>query len=406
MPVHGKRLTDTVAKAIPLPTEGYAIHWCPGTPGFGVRVTSAGARAWVLERRIDGKTVRRTVGKVQGRNAISAAAAREVQIDISSDLQKGKDPLAVKRARRRAAKIESITFEQALKAYVKNKRRGKDGLPLKARTQDDYLAMLEAPGKKKNGTARQSGELYALAERPLHRITASDITKLFASLADRGERRQTYAMQVLRAVLRHEGVVIQDNPLATTTAGKGRVTLAPSRGSPTPIPAERLGAWWRASSAIKSASSAQLRFQLLTGCRPGEAAGITVADVDLVGGRVTLRDTKNRSDHVLVLSTQALEIVKPYVKAKKPNALVFGVADAGKTLASINAEAEVGGISPHKLRHTFATIAAQLVPAFTLRRLLNQAAGSDVAAAHYVGVSEAQLRDGWQKVADFITAAN
>jgi len=170
-------------------------------------------------------------------------------------------------------------------------------------------------------------------------------------------------MQVLRAVLRHEGVGIQDNPLAATKAGKGRVTLAPSRGSPTLIPAERLGAWWRAACAIDSASSGQLRLQLLTGCRPGEVAGITVADVDLVGGRVTLREMKNSPDHVLVLSIQALEILEPYVEGKKPKALEFGVADAGKALDAINAEAD--GIGAHELRHTFATIAAQLVPTFT-----------------------------------------
>jgi hypothetical protein len=34
----------------------------------------------------------------------------------------------------------------ALREYVENKRRAKDGLPLKARTRADYLSML-APGR-------------------------------------------------------------------------------------------------------------------------------------------------------------------------------------------------------------------------------------------------------------------
>ena len=85
--------------------------------------------------------------------------------------------------------------------------------------------------------------------------------------------------------------------------------------------------------------------------------------------------------------------------------LLFGVTDAGKTLDTVNAAAEVQGVSAHKLRHTFASVAAQLVPAFTLRRLLNHTGGGDTASVHYVHVSDEQLRAAWQSVADFITGA-
>jgi integrase len=148
-----------------------------------------------------------------------------------------------------------------------------------------------------------------------------------------------------------------------------------------------------------------LRFMLLTGCRPGEAAGIVIGDVDLKGGRVTLRDTKNRSDHVILLSKEAAAIVERHAGRRAKAASLFDVVDPGKTLDTICDAAGVEGMTPHKLRHTFASIAAELVPAFTLRRLLNHAAGGDVAAAHYVGVSDAQLRAAWQAVADQLDAA-
>ena len=399
MPVHSKRLTDTIAKAIPRPATGYALHWCPDTPGFGLRVTAADARAWVSERRIDGKTVRRTIGKAVGRAAISAKAARELQVDLSSDLQKGKDPLAKKRADRAAEKIEAVTLEKALKAYVKAKRRKKDGLALKARTVADYLAMIAPAGEKS-----QAGELHSLAEKSLHKISAEDIRRLHASLAVRGERRQTYAMQVLRAVLRHHGVAIENNPLSPATAGVSRVQLAPSRGDPSPIPPEKLGAWWRAACANTSVSADQLRFMLLTGCRPGEAAGLLVRDFDAVGKRAVLRDTKNRLDHTLVLSETAAAIVNWHALGKKAGEPVFGVGDPGKTIAAINEAAGTPGVSPHKLRHTFASIADDLVTAATSRAMLNHASG-DVTQVHYIGIAEAKLRAGWQAVADFIEAA-
>jgi integrase len=408
MPVLTQKLTDEVARNIEVPASGYVIYGCPKTPGFALRVTSTGARAWIFDRRVDGEKVRRTLGKAPGGGAgtreggavITADAARKLQITISSDLQQGKDPLEATRERRLAAKVEAVTFDRALKAYVKGKRRAKDGLPLKQRTVEDYEAMLAAPIAKK-----QAGELHALASKPLHRITARDITALHKDLEARGERRQTYAMQVLRAVLRHHGVVVDGNPLDPRTPGKDRVKLAPSRGDPSPIPPERLGAWWRAASKLATDSADQLKFMLLTGCRPGEAAGLLVKDLDIVGKRAVLRDTKNRSDHTLVLSTQAAAIAHWHTQGKKLKDPVFGVADTGKTIAAINAAASTPGVTPHKLRHTFASVASELVPVFALRRMLNHAAGADVAAAHYVGVSEPQLRAGWQAVADYIEAA-
>jgi len=405
MPVHAKRITDSIARGLPPPTEGYAIHWCPRTPGFGLRVTAAGARAWIAERRVDGKTFRRTLGKAAGSAAISAEAARALQLDVSGELQRGIDRLKMKREQRKAEKVEARTLDAAVCTYVKHKRRTKDGLPLKPRTQSDYLAMIEPAGTTKTGKPRLSGMLYPLAGKSLHKISGDDIRRLYAALEPRGERRRTYAMQVLRAVLRHEGVNIEGDPLSPTTAGAARVRLAPTKGNPSPIPPESLGAWWKAAGAMATEGSDQLRFQLLTGCRPGEVAAIAVGDFDLKGERVLLRDTKNRADHTLVLSKQAAAIAHWHAQGKKPKHLLFGIADAGKTLDAINAAAGVEGITPHKLRHTFASIAAELVPAFTLRRLLNHVGGGDTAAVHYVHVSEAQLRAGWQAVADFIEAA-
>lgn len=406
MPIHHKRLTDTEARKIAPPATGYAITWCPSSPGFGLRVTHAGARAWIIERRIDGKTVRRTLGTASGRGAISADAARALQLDVSSELQRGTDRLDVKRERIAAAKVEKLTFGDALRDYVKQKRRAKDGLPLKDRTRTDYLSMLEgARPAKTDGRPTLDGELHSISDTPIAHITAGTIRTLHAALAARGERRQTYAMQVLRAVLRHNGITVPDNPLSPTTAGKDRVHLAPSRGNPSPIPPERIGAWWRAACAIQTVSADSLRFMLLTGCRPGEAASLTVRDVDLAGGRATLRDTKNRTDHVLALSTQAQSIVAAHTKGKKQDAAVFGVVNAGKTLATINAKAETNVVSQHKLRHTFASVAEELVSAGVLKRMLNHAASGDVTFGHYVGKGEAQMRAGWQAVADFIDRA-
>lgn len=440
MPKLDKRLTDGVARAIPLPSPTgikvaevikgktatveksvQVFHWCKDTTGFGLRVSSNGDRSYVSERRVEGKTVRRTLGKAVGAGAISADAARKLMLTVSSELQTGVDRVEVKREERKVEKLDGITFAIALAEYVKGKRRGKDGLPLKDRTKADYMAMV-VPGRiAKNGKPFADGPLFPIADTPLPKITAADIRDIYKTEEAKSKRVAVYAMQVLRAVLNWHGVQVPESPLSKTTAGKDRIILAATSGKPTPIPPERLGAWWAAASERQGHAGADgCRMILLTGCRPGElfgntsyvdgkqtvlTPGLLVQDVDLRGKRLVLLDTKNRKDHTIVLSTQALEIVKVHCKGKKPDAKVFDILDPGKALDAINEAAGVVGITPHKLRHTFASVAEELVSGYALKRMLNHTEASDVTGNNYVGKSETQLRAAWQTVADFIVNA-
>ncbi|MCE2659485.1 MAG: integrase family protein, partial [Rubrivivax sp.] len=379
MPKLTKRLTDSLARSLPPPAQSYEIHWCKDTPGFGVRVTSSGERAYISERRVDGKTVRRTLGKAAGAAAISADAARKLQVTVSSELQQGVDRAAVKRAERKAEKEDALTLADALKTYVTQKRRGKDGLALKERTKADYLAMVEPARTLPSGKPTAAGELHSLAGRSLRRITADDIRQLHAELEPRGQRRQTYAMQVLRAVLNWHGVAVAESPLAKTTAGRDRIVLPPTKAKRATIPPEKLGAWWRAATARAGRASADgLRLMLVTGMRPGEvfgsqhANGLLARDVDLDGARLTLHDTKNRQQHVVYLPTQAVEILRPHVTGKTPAEGVFAVQPQS-AMRDINKEAGVAGVSPHGLRATFATVADELAPGSAVRRMLNHA---------------------------------
>jgi integrase len=425
MPTLSKKLTDTVARSAkdcPVPNKTYIIYWCSAKDGFGVRVSWTGDRAWIFERRVKGKTVRRTIGKAEGRGAISVSAARELAIDRSSELSKGVDRAEIEREERKAeatAKKEAgVTLKVALKEYVSKKRRGKDGLALKERTKADYLAMVEQGGIKLNGEPKQDGSLLPLADTPVAQITADDVRTLFAKLEKRGQRQAVYAMQVLRAVLNWHGVKIPGNPLGKEVAGKDRITLSSSVGVPKPIPPEYLGAWWRAACGAgkETVGGSMLagdyyRFRLLTGCRGVEVIGdnfgnepIRVKDVDLIGARIKLADTKNRKDHTLLLSRQAMEIAKRNVEGKKADDLLFAVGDPRKTLQAINVAA---GMAPlacqgHDLRDTFASVAEELVSGYTLKRLINHSDAGDVTGSSYVGKGEAQLRAGWQVVADAI----
>ena len=410
MPTHPTRLTDKSAAAIPPPAEGYALYWCPVTSGLALRVTAGGARTWIAERRVDGVKKRRALGRAPGdtgaRNVgrtISAEAARKLQVTLSSELQQGIDSREIAKEKRETDQKERLTVADAVREYVVGKRRASPTdkaalIGLKPRTKADYLGMLDAPTVKK-----AAGELHSIAGKSIHKLTAGEIKDLATRLESRGERRRTYAMQLLRAALRWHGVAIDNNPFSPTTAGRTRVILANSRGNPTPIVAARIGAWWRAACAVNTVSADQLRFQLLTGVRPGEAATLTAGDFDLKKMKLLLRDTKNRRPHTILLSSQAAEIVSWHAMDSKPSAKVFGVKDTGKTIAAINLAAGVDGVSPHDLRATFATIADRLVTAATCRAMLNHAGGT-VTERFYID-TEDQLRAGWQAVADFVESA-
>ncbi|WP_298018136.1 excisionase family DNA-binding protein [uncultured Castellaniella sp.] len=305
------------------------------------------------------------------------------------------------------------TLAEGLREYVEKKRRTKDGLPLKASTKADYLALIE-PGKVgKNGRKFVDGGLLALANTPMSEITATNIWDVYNSLLKRSKRRADYAMQVLRAVLRWHGVQIPNSPLSQETAGRDRIMMAPARGNPKPIPMEKLGAWWLAACACpQRVAASYYRFQLLTGCRGVEIHGnkkydyapLKVGDVNLKSGRVLLRDTKNRTDHLLLLSREALAIAEDACKGRKPGEPLFPIVDARKTLAWINRQAGTT-VQGHGLRSTFTSIAEELVSGGVLKRIINHAVNDDVTLGHYVGKGEAQLRAGWQTVADFIAKA-
>ena len=414
MPKLTERLNATLARTLRGPEtpaeikSTFVVHWCGSTPGFGLRVTKKDDRAYISERRVDGKTLRRTLGKAVGAGAISIDTARKLQITVSSELQEGTDRVEVKRTARKVEKQEGVTLAVALAEYVAGKRRGKDGLALKDRTKADYMLMIAKGGKTKAGKPYANGALFDLAGKSIYKISADDMRRAYVAAEEKSKRQAVYCMQVLRACLNWHGITVEASPLAKTTAGKERIILAATAGAPKPIKPEKLAAWWTAATAQAGHAGADgCRLILLTGCRPGEVfktefePGLLVRDVDLDGGRMTLLNTKNRKDHVVFLSAQALAILEHHCKDKKPDANVFDVKDPRKALDAINDAAGVI-VTPHKLRHTFASVAEELVSGYALKRMINHTDASDVAGTNYVGKSESQLRKAWQSVADFI----
>lgn len=406
-PTHFRFTKAEIDKLPNAPAGKRDTYYDTGYKGLQLRMTQTGAKTFSVFARVHGGNPERvTIGKYP---AITIEQARTKAKEIISNLAKGDSPSAEKRAKRKA-KATDVTLEAALKEYVENKRR-KGGLPLKERTQADYLAMVD-PGREgkpvegKRQPRRRPGELWPLAGKLLKQITAEDIRSVHKQVEDEyGERRAGYAMQVLRAVLNRNGTKIAGNPLDPDTAGKERIEIPAPQASDAVVPPERVGALWNAMTAVDSTAHDYLKLTLLCGTRPSELLDLMVDDVDVFGGRVLLRDTKNRRDHKLILSRQALEIVRRHAQGKKPEERLFHEF-ATPPHRQIKALVKETGIkfNTKVLRATFASTAESLVSYAVLKKLMNHIEAADITGTHYVKISEAQLREGWHKVADWIEA--
>ena len=199
--------------------------------------------------------------------------------------------------RQLAAKKQDLTFAEALQEYAERKRRSKDGLPLKARTKADYLGMVTPARRSRRPAVRRRRARCTGQPAPVGHHAGrnpADLRALCQEVHSPGQLRDAGA--ACGAALARGGDCRQ--PI-----GQGHRRARPHRarspkGDPSPIPPERLGAWWKAARKASSRIAGDYyRFQLLTGCRGVEIHGhknlgyppLRVADVDLQGARVLAR---------------------------------------------------------------------------------------------------------------------
>ena len=87
MPRH--KLTDAFLRSVKTPAEGQIEHWDTLTPGFGVRVSYGGRKAFQVFTRIDGKLHRFTIGAYP---RLALSEARDQAERIIKDAAKGVSP--------------------------------------------------------------------------------------------------------------------------------------------------------------------------------------------------------------------------------------------------------------------------------------------------------------------------
>lgn len=291
------KLTQESVAAIPLVEAGKRYVYDTDQPGFCVRVTPL-AKFYAVRIKIGGTEYQRSIAKVTP--GITAGMARSKARTLIGELHNGVDKSRERREKKRLESVANndesapdLTVAEALEDYFT--RVTKRTKPLKESTKADYRYIL-------------NNELVSIKDEPLKNVTRESAERLMASITEnRGVTRAVHGLRLLRALCKK-------NPKIVSVGWADFFPKLPARETDLRhadgrlIYSELLGMGKTHPGSVFGLA------MLLTGCRPGELRGVLVGDVDELSGSILLKDTKNRTDHRVYLSTQAAALIMPLLK--------------------------------------------------------------------------------------------
>lgn len=391
------------------PEQGKQIFvWDSDLRGFGLRVSPGGAKAYIMQRRVNGKNRRVTIGRADD---INPETARKRALKLAAEFSDGKDPVQEKRRK----EARSISLREAFEDYIAapKKKGSRRGAAKKPRTLADIRKAMR--------------HFEDWLDLPASEVTGAMVKKRHAELVAKSAAQGNLAMRYLRAAFNHlmadyddeDDPIIKRNPVDRLNRLNQWAEVGRASGH---IPEDKLAEWLAALDTellgVKNPRDVRdtIMFLLLTGARIGETLGDPMVgylplawnDVDLERGTFTLLDTKNRTDHTLPLPRQLAALLTarrglsegPHVFASRAGEAV-SQPQVRRALKRVGEAAGVT-VTPHDLRRTFATIANKIdIAHYKLKKLTNHVSGGDVTAG-YVQVSTEDLRDAMQRIEDYI----
>lgn len=356
--------------------------------GFGLRVTSGGAKAYFVETRMDGINKRITIGR---HGQITPEQARKEAQRLLGDIVTGKDPIAEKKDKR----TRSVTLHETYKAYLESRKN------LKPNTLHNYKRCVEIA-------------LSDWLDKPLNSITKDMVEQRHSKIGKSNPAGANNTMRVLRALFnfameKYESQtgkpVITVNPVSRLSKARAWYNIKRKQTLLTPT---QLKPWYEATQQLTyDVTRDFLHFLLFTGLRRSEASNLTWEHVNFDEGTFVIPETKNSEPHRLPFSDFIRELLeRRHLHAEKiwvfPSPVNNGPLHEPRT--ALDKIAKESGIECqlHDLRRTFITIAESLdIPAYALKRLLNHKFSNDVTAGYIVPNTE-RLRVPMQRVTDFI----
>ncbi|CAG9228522.1 integrase family protein [Burkholderia vietnamiensis] len=323
-----------------------AFLWDSSASGLGLRATAAGSLSYIFQGKLNGATVRVTIGSPKDWGIDDARdEARRLQrlIDAGKDpREEAADQRAALAARKAEAERLDVTFADAWSAYLVE-LEAKPSPKTKRRRSAQYIEdhrKLAAPGgaKKKRGKGLTSqGPLHALMPIKLSDMTGDAIAAWMEGEVTERPTSVAYAYRIFKAFAGWcEGQTRFQGLLPNDCYSSPKVTaLLPSVKTPEGdcLEREQLPAWFKAVRALPNpVAAAYLQGLLITGPRREELAELRWQNVDLLWNKIKLRDKVEGSRTIpLTPYFRSLLVELKRINDTPPSAKQLQrMADAGK----------------------------------------------------------------------------
>lgn len=371
-------------------------------PGLRVRVTTAGAKSFIYESKLNSRTVRITLGDVKLWSIEQARTeARRLAVVIDNgldprelDRQQLEDKAAAVAAAATAAAdaiAQAVTVGEVWPLYLaqgKPKRRDS--------WKPGYRADLEAmaaPGgveKKRGKGLTRPGPLFPLLALPLASVNEDSLKSWFDSEALSGKHQAARALMMFRGFLRWCSARPEYRKLTDRDAGRAAAIVEnlPSNTRRTDaLEAAQVTGWWAGVEQLSNrTASVYLRALLLTGARREEMAAMKWADVDFQWRKLTIAD-KVEATRTIPLTPYLAQLLATLPRS---NEFVFAstgkagrIADTRASHAKALQSASIEGLTIHGLRRSFS--------------LLGEAAGAPAGAiAQVMGHKPSATAEGYR----------
>lgn len=281
------------------PGAKQTIFWDGKQLGLGLRVTASGAKSYIFQTELHGKTMRITIGNYPAwsiSDAQTEAARLKVKTDQGIDpRQEAADKKAADQAATAAKKAreerEIVTVGQAWKEYVTARKPLWSELHIR-----DHDKVMQAGGdaRKRSKKLTEPGSLASLAKIRLVDLTPELVTEWAQAEAVIRPTRARLALRLLRAFLnwcgRHSTykAIVISNPAQNNDA---KESLGKAKVKHDVLQREQLPAWFNAVKQIQNPIiSAYLQTLLLTGARREEIASLRWEDIDFQWNSMTIKD--------------------------------------------------------------------------------------------------------------------
>lgn len=324
--------------------------------GLYLQIARGGTKSWLFRYMRDGQARAMGLGPV---DIVTLADARDQAIEARRTLQAGDDPIEMKEAARRAAKLEaakSITFKKAAEKYIAMNRSGWRNVKHAAQWEST-LATYAYPEIGDLAVASIDTELVLKVIEPIWKTkteTASRVRSRIESILDWAK---VHGYRTGENPARWRGHLDKSLP-ARSKVQKVRHHKA--------LPYGEIGGFMTDLRSREAIAARALEFAILTATRSGEVLNARWSEFNLEEGVWTVPADRMKAgrEHRVPLSEPALEIVRRIGEDHGRDGFVFpgqkpGRPLSGMAFAMMLRRMKRDDITAHGFRSTFRDWAAE-----------------------------------------------